>query len=121
VKININPNVRNVAIIILIATLVVVVPGGGSGSQFVIQLISIIFLASIAWVASRLYREHRVALYSLGDQRRAVVYTAAGVATLAFSATGRLWNSPGGSILWLALLAGAAFAIFQVFRTARDY
>jgi hypothetical protein len=119
---SINSNVRNIVIVLAIAALVVVVPGGGPASQTVVQVISLAFLAAIAWVASRLYREHRVALYSLGDRRRAIVYVAVGVATLTFCDTDRLWNSGGlGSILWLLLIAGAAFAVFEVFRSAREY
>ena len=117
----INKNVRNVAIIFAIAAVIAIVPGGGPASSFIVQLVSLIFLAAIAWVASRLYREHRVALYSLGDQRRAIVYVAAGVATLTFCASGRLLNTGLGTIAWLALVLGAAYAVFAVFRAARDY
>jgi hypothetical protein len=117
----INQNVVNVAIILAVAALIAIVPGGGPASSFVVQLISLVFLAAIAWVASRLYREHRIALYSLGDPRRAIVYVAAGVATLTFCASGRLLNTGGGTILWLVLVLGAAYAVFAVFRSARDY
>ena len=117
----INKHVLNVAIILAIAALIAIVPGGGPASSFLVQLISIVFLAAIAWVASRLYREHRVALYSLGDRRRAIVYVAAGVATLTFCASGRLLNTGGGTILWLVLILGAAYAVFAVFRSAREY
>jgi hypothetical protein len=112
---------RNIAIILVVAALVVIVPGGGSASTFMIQLISLTFLAAIGWVASRLYREHRVALYSLGNRRRAIVYGAAGVATLTFCASGRLLNSGAGSLVWLLLIGGAAYAVFAVFRSAREY
>ena len=117
----VNKHVRNVAIILALAAVIAIVPGGGPASSFVVQLVSLIFLASIAWVASRLYREHRVALYSLGDRRRAIVYGAAGVATLTFCASGRLLSTGLGTIAWLALVLGAAYAVFAVFRSARDY
>jgi hypothetical protein len=117
-----NPQaLRNILIIFVIAAVIVIVPGGGSASSFVIQLISLAFLTAIAWVASRLYREHRVALYSLGNQRRAIVYAAAGVATLTFCASGRLLNTGAGSLVWLFLIAVAAYAVFAVFRSAREY
>ena len=112
---------RNIAIVLLLAALVDVVPGGGAGAQTLIQLISLAFLGAIAWVASRLYREHRMSLYGLGDRRRAIVYVAAGVATLTFTASGRLFHTGLGSVAWLLLLAGCAFAVFRVFRSAREY
>jgi hypothetical protein len=114
-------NIRNIAIVLLLAALIDVVPGGGPAAQFLIQLISLAFLGAIAWVASRLYREHRMGLYALGDRRRAIVYVAAGVATLTFTASNRLFNSGIGSVVWLLLLAGCAFAVFRTFRSAREY
>ena len=113
--------VRNIAIVLLLAALIDVVPGGGPAATFLIQLITLAFLGAIAWVASRLYREHRMGLYSLGDRRRAVVYAAAGVATLTFTASSRLFQSGIGSLVWLLLLGACAFAVFRVFRSAREY
>jgi hypothetical protein len=112
---------RNIAIVLLLAALVDVVPGGGPAAQTLIQLISLAFLGAIAWVASRLYREHRVSLYALGDRRRAIVYAAAGVATLTFTASSRLLATGLGSIVWLLLLAACALAVFRVFRSASEY
>lgn len=118
---SINANIRNVVIVLFLAALVDVVPGGGPASSFLIQLISLGFLGAIAWVASRLYREHRMGLYELGDRRRAVVYAAAGVATLTFTASSRLFQSGVGKLAWLVLIAACAFAVFRVFRSAREY
>ncbi|HWD85869.1 MAG TPA: hypothetical protein VG321_08965 [Solirubrobacteraceae bacterium] len=112
---------RNVAIVLLLAALIDVVPGGGPAAQTLIQVISLAFLGVIAWVASRLYREHRMSIYGLGDRRRAIVYAAAGVATLTFTASSRLFQSGIGSVVWLLLLGGCAFAVFRVFRSAREY
>ncbi|HEY2657162.1 MAG TPA: hypothetical protein VGI55_15330 [Solirubrobacteraceae bacterium] len=116
-----NPHARNFAIIALIAAVIVVIPGGGSAGSFIVQFISLVFLAAIAWVASRLYREHRVSLYSLGDRKRLILYVAAGVATLTFTASGRLLNTGLGSIAWILLLAACAYAVFWVFRSSREY
>ena len=112
---------RNIAIILLLAALVDVLPGGGPAAQTLIQLISLAFLGAIAWVASRLYRENRTSLYALGDRRRAIVYVAAGVATLTFTASSRLFLTGIGSLVWLLLLGGCAFAVYRVFRSAREY
>src|SRR5947209_8590085 len=99
----INKNVRNVLIVLGIAALIVLLPGGGKGANVAIQAVSLAFLASLAWIASLMYREHRVALYALGDQRRAIVYVAAGVATLTLTATHRMWSTGTGTIVWFLL------------------
>jgi hypothetical protein len=117
----INKNVRNVLIVFAIAALVVLIPGGGKGATVAIQAVSLAFLAAIGWVASIMYREHRSTLYSLGDARRATLYIAVGVAAVTLTATSRLWASPAGEIAWIALIAGAAYAVFQVIWSARKY
>jgi hypothetical protein len=48
----INPNVRNVAIVLVLAALVAFLPGGGTGAGVVIQALSLTFLASLVWVGS---------------------------------------------------------------------
>lgn len=114
-------NVRNVLIVLALAALVVLVPGGGTGASVAIQAVSLGFLASIAWFASIMYRQHRVSLYSLGDRRRAILYVAFGVATLTITATSRLWSSGGGIIVWIVLIGGAAYAAFAIIWAARQY
>ena len=106
---------------LVIAALVVVVPGGGTGASVATQVVSLAFLASIGWFASVMYRQHRADPVLAGDGRRAIVYVAVGVAALTLTATSRLWHSPGGSIAWLVLLAGAAYAVFAIVWGARKY
>jgi hypothetical protein len=117
----INKNVRNVVILLVVAALIVVIPGGGTGAQVIVQAISLLFLATIAWVASRLYREHHVALFSLGDGRRAILYAAVAVAAVTWTAKTRLFTSTSGKILWYALLVLAAYTVFSVIWAARKY
>jgi hypothetical protein len=114
-------NVRNIAIILALAALVVLIPGGGRGATVAIQAVSLVFLASIAWIASLMYRQHRVAIYSLGDARRAVVYVALGVAAVTLTATSRLWNTATGEIAWFALVGAAVYAVVAVIWSARRY
>ncbi len=113
--------VRNVAIIAVIAALVVVVPGGGRGASVASQAIYLVFLATLGWFAVNSYRQHRVGLYSLGDRKRTILYVAAGVATVTLTGTHRMWATSAGSIAWLVLIAGSAYAVFAVIWSARRY
>jgi hypothetical protein len=113
--------VRNVIIVLAIAAVVDLAPGGGTASNVVMQAVWLIFLAAMAWVASILYRERRNELYSLGDGRRAALYGAIAVAVVTLTATHRLWNSPAGSIAWLVLIGGAVYVAFAVLWSARRY
>ena len=114
-------NVRNVAIILGLAAVIVLIPGGGRGASVAFQAVWLVFLATLVWFASIMYRQHRVALYALGDRRRAVLYGALVVATLTLTATSRLWRTGVGSVVWLVLLAGAAYAVIVIVWSARRY
>lgn len=118
----INRNFRNIAIILVLAALVDVVPGGGNASGTALEFVYLAFFGAFVWVASRLYREHRTAIYSLGNRRRATAYAAVGLIAVTLTGTNTLWNDgPAGNIAWLVLLAGAGYALFEVFRSTRRY
>jgi hypothetical protein len=112
---------RNIVIVLAIAAVVAIVPGGGTGANVVTQAVSLAFLASLAWFASVMYRQHRISLYSLGDGRRAILYVAAGVAAVVLTGTHKLWSSPGGEVAWLVLLGAAIYAVFAIVWAARKY
>jgi hypothetical protein len=113
--------VRNIAIIVVLAAVVAIVPGGGLGAHVVLEAVSLAFLAAVAWVASLLYREYRGTLYLLGDRRRAVLYGAVAVLAVTITATSRLWNSSAGSVAWLVLVGASVYAVFTVVWAARRY
>jgi hypothetical protein len=113
--------VRNVLIIALLAVAVAFVPGGGTTSSVIVQILSFGFLVAITLWGFRLYREHRVDLYSLGDRNRTILYVSAGVALLTVTGTPRLWDTGAGVVAWFALIAAASFGAYTVFRAWRSY
>jgi hypothetical protein len=116
-----NENLRNFLIIAVLAALVAFTAGGGTAAAVVGQTVSIAFLGAMAWIASRLYREHRVALYSLGDRRRAAMYVAVGALILALTAYSKMTATGPGTVGWLLIVAGAVAVLIGVFRSARNY
>jgi hypothetical protein len=113
--------VRNIAIIAAIAAVVAFAPGGGTGSNVVLQAVWLAFLAALVWVGVITYRERRTQLYSLGDRRRAALYAAAAVIAVTLTATHHLWNTAAGSVAWLVLIGGALYVGFAVLWSARQY
>jgi hypothetical protein len=112
---------RNIAIVLVIAALVAVLPGGGTGATVALQAVSLAFLATLGWFASVSYRQHRGTLYGLGDRRRAILYVASGVAAVTLTGTTKLWSTPAGSVAWLLLMGAAIYAAFAIFWSARKY
>jgi hypothetical protein len=112
---------RNILIIVVIAALVVIIPGGGTGANVAGQAVWLVFLGAMGWWAAITYRQHRIALYSLGDRKRALLYAAVAVAALTLIATGRLWKTGAGIIVWFVLVGAAAYAVFAIVWSAREY
>jgi hypothetical protein len=113
--------VRNIVIVLALAALVAIVPGGGTAANVVGQAVKLAFFACLVWAAVVMYRQHRVTLYSLGDGRRAILYIAAGVVAVTLTGTHRMWQSSGGSVAWLVLIGASAYAIFALLWAARRY
>jgi hypothetical protein len=118
---SVNANLRNVVIVLALAAVVAFVPGGGTASNVIIQAVAVIFLAALAWVASILYRQHRLALYALGESRRAGLYAAVAVLTLTLTGLHKLWGSSAGQVVWLILVGASVYVIFAVLWAARRY
>jgi hypothetical protein len=110
---------RNIAIILLLAAAVDLIPGGGQAAVTVQQAVYIVFLATIVWAAAIMYRQHRTSLYSLGDKRRAILYASVGALVLVVSA---LWRVSGASAVFALIVAALAiYAIVAIVWAAREY
>ena len=112
---------RNVAIILALAAAVAFVPGGGTTAGLIGAVLSTLIMVSLVFFAYRFYREHRVELDGLGDRFRGLLYGAIGVVVLALAALPRLRDSSGGTLIVVALLGGAAYAFYAVWRHYREY
>ncbi|HEY4997203.1 MAG TPA: hypothetical protein VII03_04345, partial [Solirubrobacteraceae bacterium] len=84
---------RNVAIILVIAAAVDLLPGGGRAAETFTSALWVAFAAAIAFVAVRLYREHRIALHGLGHQHRALLYGGFAAGLFAWMAKARMWQT----------------------------
>lgn len=113
--------VRNVAIIALIAAAVEFLPGGGRVASAFSAALWVVFAAGLAYFAYRLYREHRVSLYSLGDHHRALLYGAVAVGFATVAARSRMWSTSFGEFAWFALIGIAVYTLFAVYRYSRTY
>jgi hypothetical protein len=113
--------IRNVAIIALLALAIDVLPGGGDAAAAVLSALTMCFLAAIAWLVYRFYREQQLTLATLTDARRAGLFGAVGAIALLIVGYDEFASWSGGVVLWIALMAGAVGAIFLIWREATTY
>jgi hypothetical protein len=112
---------RNVAIILVLAFAVWLLPGGGTGAGIISALIGIAFSVAIWFFLMRMYREHRMTIFSLGDRYRAVLYGSCAALLFAGVAAGRWWDSGGLTVLWFVVVGLAAYGLVATYRHWREY
>jgi uncharacterized protein involved in cysteine biosynthesis len=109
-------------VVALVALVLVVLPGGGSAVDVALALLSLMFLAAIAFLGYRLYRQYQLDIDTLEANTRLVLYSSIGLAVLTVVATNRLFDVGGaGIIAWFALLALCSYGIYWVWLQYRSY
>jgi uncharacterized protein involved in cysteine biosynthesis len=109
-------------VIMLVALVLVVLPGGGNALDVVLTLLTIAFLAAIAFLGYRLYNQYRLDIDSLDPNLRLVLFGSVGLAILTFVATDRLFDEGGiGVLLWFALLALCSYGLYWTWNKYRAY
>ena len=114
-------NLRNVAIVLLIAAAVYELPGGGRAASIFESILFVAFGVAIGYLGLRMYREGRVALHGLGDRHRALLYGAIALGGFAVLGQKRLWETSLGELVWFVLVGLAVYAVVLVYRHARSY
>jgi hypothetical protein len=112
---------RNIVIVLALAAAVAFLPGGGKTANFVGALLSTGILIIFVMLGVRFYRENRVALFSLGDRYRALLYGALAAIVVALAGSDRLLDTGVGTLVFFVLLGGAAGALYAVWQHHRSY
>jgi len=109
-------------VVMLVALVLVVLPGGGNALDVILTLLSIAFLAAIAVLGYRLYRQYRMDIDSLEPNVRLALYGSLGLAVLTFVGTDRLFEVGGAGILaWFALLALCSYGLYWAWNKYRQW
>lgn len=111
---------RNIAIIAALAFVVAAVPGGGNVAQGILAFFTLAFLALISYAVYFAYRRNQLALLTLGNRERALLYGALGAIVLMIAGADELLATGPGTAVWLAVLGLSALAIVRVLAQARS-
>jgi hypothetical protein len=112
---------RNVAIVMVLALLVAFVPAGGNVVDAILAAITMGFLAGISWMLYTFSRQNQLTLATLNEGNRAVLYGALGLLALLIAGQDKLWDTGGGTLLWILLFAASIAAIWKVWMDAQSY
>jgi len=112
--------VRNIAILILIAAVIVVIPGSGQAQQVISAVLSLVIAALIAYFVGRLYRDRRIDIYGLGDIDRATLYVSLG-GIVVLLAGAQWFDSTIGGLIEIVLLATCVAGLIRVYQVWRSY
>jgi hypothetical protein len=112
-------NARNVLIVLALAAGVWAIPGGGDAAAVALAVLTTIIFVGIVLLAVRFYRENRIAIYSLGDRYRALLYASIGTIVVASAALDRFRDA--GVLIWLGAMGAALFGLYRVWLHHREY
>jgi Kef-type K+ transport system membrane component KefB len=111
----------DVAIIALLALAVAFVPGGGNAATAASTALVIAFLVALGFAARQLYAQNRFTIDTLSDRDRGILYAGAGLIVLMIAGADSLLDTPGGTLLWVGLLALGVVIIARVWMEASRY
>jgi hypothetical protein len=111
----------NVAIILAIAAAVYFIPGGGRAANTFEAALWVAFGLGVGYLGLRMYREHHVALHSLGDRNRGLLYGAVALIVFEYAARARMWETGFGELAWFALAGIVVYSLLAVYRQWRAY
>jgi hypothetical protein len=116
-----NKHLRNIAIVIGLALVVWLVPGGARAGATVSNLLGLIFVGGLLFLGYRIYMERRDEIFGLEERQRGMLYGCLALATIALVGTSRMWQTGLGAIVWLALLGVAVMGLYRVWQSHRAY
>jgi uncharacterized membrane protein len=109
-------------IVLLVALVITVIPGGGPALDGLLVILLLGFLVAIAMLGYRLYRDNRFTLDTLASRNRLVLYGSIGLAFLTFTGSQRLFDvGAPGVLAWFALLALCSYGVYWVYTQSRTF
>lgn len=108
-------------LVALVALILTALPGGDGALEVVLTALTIVFLSVIALLGYRLFMRFRIEIEGLADGLRLTLYGSIGLAFLTLCATGRLFETGAGAVIWAALLGVASLGLYRVWARYRAY
>lgn len=114
-------NLRNVAIIALLALILTVAPGGDNFVRALFTTLILAFAAAIGLFAVRAWNRSSLTREVMTERQRLLFYGSIGTIALMIAGTDELLDSGGGTVAWFVLIGLSAYLLFTTWREASSY
>lgn len=111
---------RNIAIIVLIALVLTVLPSGGNIADGILTALSLLFLGSIAVLLVRFWTQNSLSRDAMTDRQRGIIYGALGAIALMIAGTDELFKTGAGTVAWIVVMGVSGWLIFTTWREAQS-
>jgi hypothetical protein len=111
---------RNIAIVLVLALIVDLAPGGGNAAEAILAAVGVIFLAMIAWGGYVFFRQNKLAYLGLTERQRIMFVGSLGAIVLMIAGASKLTATSGGSLVFIAVLLLAGLSIYKVWTESRS-
>ena len=111
----------DVAIIAVLALGVAFLPGGGNAADAAQAALVVAFGVAMGFAARQLYTQNRLTIDTLPDRERGLLWAGVGLIVLMIAGSDSLFDTAGGTLLWVGLLALGVIVIARVWVEASRY
>lgn len=113
--------IRNVLIVMLLALLVTVAPGGGNFVSALLTTLTLTFVAAIGLLLVRVWNETSMTRDTMTDNQRLVFYGSLGALALMIAGLDEMLSTGLGSIVWIGVVIGAGWLLYSTWRAVNSY
>jgi hypothetical protein len=110
----------NVAIIILLALALTIMPAGGNVAEGILVFLGLVFGAAIAGLLIRFWNDTGLQRDTMTDRQRWLIYGSLGAIALMIVGTDELLSTGVGTVAWVVILGLSAWLIYNTWREAQS-
>jgi hypothetical protein len=111
---------RNVAIVLLLALALTVLPAGGNVAEGILVALSVLFAVAIGGLLIRFWKQTSLQRDTLTDRQRLLTYAPIGAIALMIAGADEMLATGAGTAAWIVILAGSGWLIFNTWRAAQS-
>lgn len=111
---------RNVAIVLILALGIYLLPGGGNVAEAILSALSLILLVAIGLLLVRYWRQSSFTRDAMTDRQRGLIYGALAAIALMVAGADELFETGLGTVVWIAILVASIWLIVQTWREAQS-